>query len=89
MNRSWPWYSLLSVLCNIFDGILNHVLLILNQSQKEMSITVAETQVLFESLGQVAHMKLDANSSAFHIETYMLPPSLRLGVYIVPAPLAF
>ena len=54
-----------------------------------MSITVAETQVLFESLGQVAHMKLDANSSAFHIETYMLPPSLRLGVYIVPAPLAF
>ena len=34
---------LLLVLCYIFDSILNHVLLILNQSQKEMSITVGET----------------------------------------------
>ena len=33
---------LIAVLCRIFDGIVIHVLLILNQSQKEMSITVSE-----------------------------------------------
>ena len=33
---------LITVLCFIFDGILIHVLLILNQSQKEISITVSE-----------------------------------------------
>ena len=30
---------LITVLCYIFDGILYHVLLILNDSQKEMIIT--------------------------------------------------
>ena len=33
---------LITVLCCIFDGILIRVLMILNQSQKEISISVSE-----------------------------------------------
>ena len=47
-------FVLITVLCYIFDGILYHVLLILNDSQKEMSITFRHMKYL----NQLAHKKL-------------------------------
>ena len=45
---------------------LNRVLLILNQSQKEMSIIVGETKVIFESLSQLAQKKKKKKKNPIH-----------------------
>ena len=42
-NFSWLWDQFLLVVCYILDSILNNALSILNQSQKETSVTVGET----------------------------------------------
>ena len=39
----------------------------LNQSQKQMSVTIGETKVVFECLSPLAHKQLDATTHVFLI----------------------
>ena len=57
----------------------------LNQSQKQMSVTIGETKVVFECLSQLAHKQLGTATPIFLIEIWdSLPRSPRLCVYMVP-----
>jgi len=60
-------------------GILNRVLWILNQPPKKMNITVGETLVEFQFLkSHLAQKKNRIHLPSFHLEIYILAPSLGL-----------